>query len=35
VRGADSETYACELLGYKESEFMAMRVPEIATYEAP
>jgi two-component system sensor histidine kinase/response regulator len=28
--------YACELLGYTESELLGMRVPEIATYaEAP
>jgi PAS domain S-box-containing protein len=28
--------YACELLGYSESELLEMRVPEFATYaEAP
>ena len=28
--------YACEILGYSESELLEMRVPEIATYaEAP
>lgn len=28
--------YACELLGYSEEELLAMRVPDVATYdEAP
>ena len=37
---ADSEmryravnAYACELLGYEESELLKMRVPDIATYD--
>ena len=25
--------YACELLGYTEAELLALRVPDIATYE--
>lgn len=25
--------YACELLGYSEEELLAMRVPDVATYE--
>jgi PAS domain S-box-containing protein len=25
--------YACELLGYSEEELLAMRIPEVATYD--